>query len=680
MGSRDVREIEHLWISMPDGVKLSARLWLPAGAEAEPVPALFEYIPYRKADMVRARDERNHPYFAAHGYACLRIDMRGSGDSEGHMPDMYSAEELTDARHVIEWISRQTWCNGSVGMFGTSWGGTAGLQAAIDGPAALKTVIAVCATHDRYEDDIHHKGGLLLTDSIEWGATLPAILAMPPTVTAMGRGWRRAWQDRLNDLTFPLENWVREEERSPYWQRGSIALQADRISCPVLAVGGWSDRYSNSVMSLIESCPGKVWGIVGPWGHHYPDVGHPGPAMGFQQEALRWWDFWMRGQGSDGRPQVGCGHDGDLARDWPRLRAWVREFDPPSQVLNQRNGHWVEVDGPPSEISNSLRLYAKDTCLNDRQVAGQSRELVPHDLRVGLAAGDTGYFGRFGGLPTDQGIDDSRSLTFETEPLSEALVLFGAAALELDLHCDQPLAQIAVRLVDIAPNGQASRVGLTCRNLALSDDLCRGQPLTPGRIGRYRVRFPTTAYRFAAGHRIRLSLSCSYWPLVWPSPSAGRLELAASGTTQISLPVLQVGSQALARPMSLPREAPPAPGYDQVSAPLLKRSSEVMADGTLTEAWHQPFSSQRFHATATTFGYQTKARHCLQPEDPTSASSRFDHRLKSERPDGTAQVESWAQVTSTKSHFLVAGGLTACWDGAAIATRQWSSSIPRRLS
>ena len=112
-----VTEIEHCWIEMPDGVRLAARLWLPDGVGA--MPAILEYIPYRKRDMVRARDERNHPFFAANGYACLRVDMRGSGDSEGVMPDMYADAELEDAP-AIDWIARY-WCNGNVGMFGTSW-------------------------------------------------------------------------------------------------------------------------------------------------------------------------------------------------------------------------------------------------------------------------------------------------------------------------------------------------------------------------------------------------------------------------------------------------------------------------------------------------------------------------------------------------------------------------------
>ena len=283
--SLPVTEVEHQWITMPDGVRLSARLWISQG---EPCPAILEYIPYRKRDMVRARDERNHLYFARHGYVCIRVDMRGSGDSEGIMPDMYHQNELDDARHVIDWIARQPWCNGHVGMFGTSWGGTASLQASVEAPEPLKAVIANCATIDRFEDDIHWVGGCLLTDSMEWGATLPAILACPPDSATLGNEWWDIWQARLAQTAFPFEHWVKNNQRGGYWRHGSIRFQADRLTCPILAIGGWSDRYSNSVMRLACARPDICKGIVGPWGHHYPDRGEPGPAMNFQKIALMW--------------------------------------------------------------------------------------------------------------------------------------------------------------------------------------------------------------------------------------------------------------------------------------------------------------------------------------------------------------------------------------------------------
>ena len=100
-----VKEIENLWIPLSDGTKLAARMWLPVDAEENPVPALLEYLPYRKRDGTHVRDALTHPYFAGHGYAAIRVDMRGNGDSQGLMEDEYSEQELRDAEAVIDWLA-----------------------------------------------------------------------------------------------------------------------------------------------------------------------------------------------------------------------------------------------------------------------------------------------------------------------------------------------------------------------------------------------------------------------------------------------------------------------------------------------------------------------------------------------------------------------------------------------
>src|SRR5947207_5140755 len=120
---RPVRVIENEWIPLPDGTRLAARMWLPADAVHRPVPALLEYLPYRKRDFVRGRDGPMHHYFAGHGYASIRVDIRGAGDSEGLIFDEYSEREHDDAIAVIAWLATQPWCNGSVGVFWFSRGG-----------------------------------------------------------------------------------------------------------------------------------------------------------------------------------------------------------------------------------------------------------------------------------------------------------------------------------------------------------------------------------------------------------------------------------------------------------------------------------------------------------------------------------------------------------------------------
>ncbi|MEO0429497.1 MAG: CocE/NonD family hydrolase [Pseudomonadota bacterium] len=653
-----VEEIEHLWIPLPDGIRLAARLWRPTGGDRH--PAIFEIIPYRKRDMVRARDERNHPVFAAHGYVCLRVDMRGSGDSEGLMADMYSEAELADTRHVIEWIAAQPWCDGRVGMFGTSWGGTASLQASVDAPDALKAVIAVCATHDRYEDDIHHKGGCLLTDSIEWGATLPAILAAPPDAATVGPRWREMWLDRLENLAFPLETWIREEARGAYWRHGSVIHRRDAISIPAFCVGGWSDRYSNSVMSLVDARPDMVWGLVGPWGHHYPDVGHPGPAVDFQRIALEWWDRWLK-------------RDGVGGLEWPRLRLWLREFDPPMDALDARSGGWVEAS-PPSSTTTPLTLHLSGGRLSEVPDAGALAE-IPFDLRVGEAGGDTGYFGRFGGLPLDQAEDDRRSLIFETEPLAEDLILFGSATLHVRVVFPQPGAKVAARLCDVAADGISARIGLAFRNLALDDDF--DSPDAPLACPRdVSISFHTTAYRIRAGHRLRLALSASYWPIAWPSAEAAQIGLSMGA---LSLPLHRGPPRLLAQPLPEPALRRPS-GSTPPAQPPLQRRFKTTSAGVRVAEWQQPFASLRHPATDATFGYEASARHTIDPADPLSAESLFEHCLRFERPDGIAETHCRVRVTSDAGHFRIDGTLTATWNGEVVFKRRWTPETPRRLS
>ena len=160
---RPVRVIEHMLIPLKDGTKLAARIWLPEDAEQNPVPAILEYLPYRKRDGTYERDALTHPYLAGHGYAGVRVDLRGSGESTGLPFDEYAQQEQDDGVEVIAWLAAQPWCNGSVGMMGISWGGFNGLQIAARRPPALKAIVTICSTDDRYADDAHYMGGAFLT-------------------------------------------------------------------------------------------------------------------------------------------------------------------------------------------------------------------------------------------------------------------------------------------------------------------------------------------------------------------------------------------------------------------------------------------------------------------------------------------------------------------------------------
>ncbi|MEM7123855.1 MAG: CocE/NonD family hydrolase, partial [Pseudomonadota bacterium] len=292
---RPIREIETLWVPMSDGANLAARVWLPEDAEADPVPVILEAIPYRRRDGTAAGDVLTHPWWAGHGYACVRLDLRGSGDSDGVLLDEYLAGEQDDLVAAIAWLADQPWCSGSVGMIGISWGGFNGLQTATRRPPALKAIITCCSTDDRYADDVHYMGGCLLNDGVSWGSGIFAVVSRWPDPTVVGERWRDMWLERLNETDCPLIDWTRHQRRDGFWQHGSVCEDYDAIECAVYAVGGWTDGYTDAILRLMENLKGPRRALIGPWTHVYPHFGTPGPAMGFLQEGLRWWDRWLKG-------------------------------------------------------------------------------------------------------------------------------------------------------------------------------------------------------------------------------------------------------------------------------------------------------------------------------------------------------------------------------------------------
>lgn len=646
MGPFAVEETEHLWIEMADGTRLAARLWRPV--TDQPVPALLEYIPYRKADMVRARDERNHPFFAANGYACIRVDMRGSGDSEGQMPDMYADAELSDARAVIDWLAAQPWCDGKVGMFGTSWGGTASLQASVDAPAALKAVIAVCATHDRFEDDIHYMGGCVLTDTFEWGATLPAILGAPPTSNA-GGDWMDLWRKRLKDLACPVENWLRADARGTYWRHGSVIHNARALSVPILSVGGWSDRYSNSVMALVNARPDKVWGMIGPWGHHYPDQGSPGPAIGFQHLALEWWDHWLKAK-QPSHPS------------WPRLRVWLREFEQQKDVLQHRKGRWIESG--PTSTETQIQVAALGGGLKTQQ-AGPWQ--VPSDPGIGTTSGDTGYFGRSGGLPLDQDADDARSLVFETTPLDNDLVIFGAPTLTLKGHAATGRGTIAARLNDVSETGEAARIAYGVRNIALDKDLDR--PAKSQQQGTFNVdiRLHSTAYLIRKGHRLRVALTQAMWPLVLGDLQSSEITVLEG---EVALPRLTYPPTPLFQPFPAPMHLPVKKSYQVTQNPPLRRW-QSRAETAEVVGWQQPLTAVHYPETETTFAYDTCMEHELETGQHPVLTTRVSHEMQFIRPDGTAVIATTLESRKSAQQWTVSVSFSANWLGEEIAAKNW---------
>ena len=343
---RPVREIEHTWLHLSDGTRLAARIWLPEDAEADPVPAILEYLPYRKTDGTVFRDARRQPYLAGHGYAAVRVDMRGTGDSDGVLTDEYTQQEQDDALEILAWIAEQPWCTGKLGIWGISWGGFNSLQIAARRPPGLGAIMTLCSTDDRYADDVHYRGGCVLgLDMLHWSSSMLTWNARPPDPRLYGDGWREEWMRRLETLSPWVEHWLGHQRRDGYWKHGSVCEDYSAIECPVYAVGGFVDGYTNAVPRLLAGLSVPRKGLIGPWAHAFPDDALPGPSIGFLQEAVRWFDHWLKGVENG-------------VMDEPMLRVWMQDSVPPKPMYDVRPGRWVAEPEWPSPTRRLARLGA----------------------------------------------------------------------------------------------------------------------------------------------------------------------------------------------------------------------------------------------------------------------------------------------------------------------------------
>ncbi|HEY4891733.1 MAG TPA: CocE/NonD family hydrolase, partial [Reyranella sp.] len=410
---RAVRIIEHTTIPLKDGTQLAARIWLPEDAEQNPVPAILEYLPYRKRDGTYERDALTYPWLAGHGYAGVRVDIRGSGESDGLLSDEYARQEQDDALEIIAWLAAQPWCSGAVGMMGISWGGFNGLQVAALRPPALKAIVTICSTDDRYADDVHYMGGAKLNAGFGWAAFFFGAMCHPPDPALVGERWRAMWLERLANVPLFLEIWTRHQRRDAYWRHGSVCEDYAAIQCPVYAVGGWTDGYTNAIPRLLERLTVPRKGLIGPWAHAYPHFALPGPQIGFLQDMLRWWDHWLKGEATG-------------VMDEPMVRAWMTDSVKPATYHETLPGRWVAEPSWPPPQRKPYRLFLTDDGLRPERAPLAARAVCSSQT-VGKDAGSWCPFGRAADQAGDQRADDARSLIFETPPLDEAIEILGSA-------------------------------------------------------------------------------------------------------------------------------------------------------------------------------------------------------------------------------------------------------------
>jgi putative CocE/NonD family hydrolase len=663
---RAVREIRHIWIPLSDGCRLAARIWLPADAEEHPVPAVLEYIPYRKNDGTLTRDALMHPYVAGHGYATIRIDLRGSGDSDGIMYDEYLQQEQDDALEALTWIAAQPWCTGKVGIIGKSWGGFNGLQIAARRPSELGGVITVCSTDDRYADDVHYIGGGVHGMSmLSWASTMLAYNARPPDPEVVGERWREIWLDRMQRTPPFVEAWLTHQRRDAFWQHGSVCEDFGAITCPVYAVGGWADSYTNAIPRLLAGLPGPCKGLIGPWSHLYPQQGVPGPAIGFLQECLRWWDYWLKGI------ETGI-------MDEPMLRVWMQEAVEPRPFYAERPGRWVSEPSWPSP-NIMQRQYAFNPGTLDDAASGEVRLEVLGEQQCGIDAGQWGGFGGTADCPPDQRAEDGRSLTFTTSPLEGPMEILGFPEVTLTVSADRPLALLVARLCDVAPTGASTLVTRGLLNLTHRESHERPTPLQQGQRYTVTVRLDAVAYALPPGHCWRVAVSPTYWPWAWPSPEPVTLSLFTGGAGRLSLPVRQ----------PRPEDAALAP-FGRAEGSALPELEVLRPEGGKTTVNRDVAtgrvelaveSVEGFRLTADGLTYEALERdtYNIVAGEPLSAAAGCERTIAIGRGEWQTRVETRSTLSADAERFHVTNLLDAYEGPMRVFARTWTFSVPRDL-
>ena len=655
----DIDVIEDMGIHMPDGCRLSARVWRPTDANETPVPVILEYLPYRKRDGTVARDSLTHPYFAQRGYACVRVDMRGNGDSQGIMEDEYTEQELSDGEAVIAWLAAQPWCNGSVGMMGISWGGFNGLQLAERAPDALKAVITLCSTVDRYADDIHYKGGCLLNENMGWGSTMWAYSSRPPDPMLVGDDWRDMWLQRLQAEPYLPITWLNHQTRDAYWRHGSVCENYDGIRAAVLAVGGWGDAYKNAVPQLVEHLSAPVKGIVGPWVHKYPHFAAPEPRIGFLQEALRWWDRWLKG--------IDTGVEND-----PAYSVYLMDGVRPQTWYEHRPGRWVnEPDWPMGPMVQQFQ-FATNNQLADTATALTDIVASPQDC--GMDGGEYCAIWLGPEQPGDQRADDAKSLCYTSGPMETDVDIIGAPTVTITFQSDQPQAQIAVRLNHIHADGAATRITYGVMNLTHLAGHDQVRELEPGKTYQVDVALDHIAYRLPQGDRLRISVSTSYWPLLWPMPHAATLTVT-QGT--LHLPISQHGENA-ERVFPDPDAAPAWQTQTLRPANNERRRETDLKTGITRLEIIDDFGCVQDADHGMIIEAIAREWWDIHPDDPLSARGKTHWTERRARDGWDTRTETYATMWADQTHFHISARLEAYENDRLIFEKDIADSVPRQ--
>lgn len=651
----EIETLECVWIPLADGTRLAARIWRPVDATDNPVPALLEYLPYRRNDGTLWRDSIRHPYLAGHGYAAVRVDMRGNGDSDGLMLDEYTPQELSDALEVLAWLEAQPWCTGNVGIFGKSWGGFNALQIAALNPPQLKAIITIASTDNRFTDDVHYMGGAVLaSEMLSWASHMLCYNASPPDPRYVGSQWREMWLHRLENTPPFVEEWLSHQTYDAFWKHGSVCETYDQIKCAVYAVGSWADGYTNAVPRLLEhlSCPKK--GLLGPWAHNFPENSSPEPAIGFLQESLRWWDYWLKGEETDIMAE-------------PMVRSWIQHSFVPDPNRSFSDGYWVVDPSWPSPHVGETAVPFPSTDSGKNSLKGSHF--------CGLESGRWLSFGEPGSFAPDQRGDNGRSLTYTTPPQEETVVL-GFPKVDLTLKVDKPQAALAVRLCDVAPDGATTLVTTGLYNLSHRNGSERPEAMPVETAVSVTIPLNMIGHELKEGHRWQVAISPTYWPHLWPAPEDVTVTVEQC-TLRLPVRTAHAGDGEI-RPFAPPECAPPIV-TTQLTEPITQHQLLVDTINQMATRSYWESSGEVAYEGGLTTSRRNEERYIIQEGAPHSANVICIHEQTFGLEGWYVHVKTHSEMTADAENFYLKNELTTFDGEEQFFHRVWVKTIPRHF-
>jgi uncharacterized protein len=663
-----VRHIKNVLIPMSDGVHIAVDLFMPEGGDRSgPFPAVFEFLPYRKDDRTAARWNA-HYYFAERGFVGVRADIRGTGGSEGVAADEYTPQEQKDACEVIDWTSRQPWCNGNVGMFGTSYGGFNTIQTAMharDAPA-LKAIIPHAATDDRYNNDVHYYGGCLMgIDQVVYPGWMVAMNAMPPYPQYTTEDWAGVWQQHLEGNPPWLLDWLRHQIEDEYWLQGSLKTDYASIKCPVLHLGGWADGYTNPVFRMLQHLKVPNRAIVGPWQHSRPNDAYPEPRINHLHEMARWWAQWLRGE------------DTGVMRE-PQLAMYVQHGARPHPFMPHMPGEWrYEEKWPPERLEQRPLYLASAGELRAEPEANNESDGYRYLATVGTTAGFWCPLWAPWGLARDQAADEARSLTYTTAPFERPLEILGFPRAILHVSSSAETAFFSIKISDVAPDGSSTLVTRGILNATHRFSHRNPQPLTPDEVYELEIPLKVVSWVFQPDHRLRVSIASSDWPTVWPSPqpATNKIFRGRARPSHILLPVVSPPQKTLPTPEFLPALNLPPRALTQSERPIWRVTEDVVEG---VAAVHVR-DCHRVRPMGEDFEVEEEQTVEAAASDahPERAHAKSMQRISMFQPDGRTDLTGRIGLRSTATQLHVDVELRVTLDGKSFFQKQWIETIPR---